>query len=55
MAGGAGVIQEAGVNEHFGKAESMGDTAAVIQDKRVSPFRNTLKGLFSMRCALLKW
>lgn len=33
MAGGADAFQEAGVNEHFGKAKSIGAAAAVIQDK----------------------
>lgn len=33
MAGRADVIQEAWVNEHFGKAEYIGDAVAVIGEK----------------------
>lgn len=55
MAGRANVIQEAGINEHFGKGESIIDAAAVIQDKWLNPFCDTLKSPLNMRCEVLKW
>lgn len=55
MAGRAVVIQEVWVNEHFGKAESIGDAAAVIRDKRLNQYCNTLTSFLNMSCAVLKW
>lgn len=39
MAGGADMIQELGVHKHSGKADSIGDTAAVIGDNSIRDWK----------------